>query len=92
VRGPNGGYRLARAAEAVSVADVIAAVDESIATNACHAGSVASCTGKSEKCLTHRLWAGLGRRIHDYLGEVSLADLAAGDVDKPRRVAAEARP
>ena len=38
VRGPGGGYRLARPAEEVSVADVIAAVDERIATTRCEPG------------------------------------------------------
>ena len=93
VRGPAGGYRLSRPAEQVSVAEVIAAVDESIATTACNEGGVISCTGRSEKCLTHRLWAGLGRRISDYLGEVTLADVVAGQIDKSKAVAiAEARP
>jgi Rrf2 family iron-sulfur cluster assembly transcriptional regulator len=81
VRGPHGGYRLALAPNAVSVAAIIAAVDESIDTNACHAAGVIACTGKSEKCLTHRLWAGLGRHIRDYLGDVTLADVVSGAVE-----------
>jgi Rrf2 family transcriptional regulator, iron-sulfur cluster assembly transcription factor len=84
VRGPNGGYRLARPAEAVSVAEVIAAVDEPIATNACRAGGPIGCTGRQERCLTHDLWAGLGRTINDYLGDVTLADIAAGNVASRR--------
>jgi Rrf2 family transcriptional regulator, iron-sulfur cluster assembly transcription factor len=91
-RGPNGGYRLARPAEAVSVAAVIAAVDEPIATNACRAGGPIGCTGKKERCLTHDLWAGLGRRINDYLSDVTLADLAEGRVGRGRALAEEARP
>jgi Rrf2 family iron-sulfur cluster assembly transcriptional regulator len=81
VRGPQGGYRLARPAESMSVADIIAAVDERIATTACRAGGALGCTGKAERCLAHNLWAALGRRIEDYLGQVSLADLVAGRVD-----------
>ncbi len=92
VRGPNGGYRLARPAGAVSVAAVIAAVDEPIATNACRAGGPIGCTGKKERCLTHDLWAGLGRRINDYLSDVTLADLAEGRVERGRALAEEARP
>ncbi|MEJ0024152.1 MAG: Rrf2 family transcriptional regulator [Alphaproteobacteria bacterium] len=80
VRGPNGGYRLSRPAEEVSVAEVIAAVDETIATNACRAGGPIGCTGRKERCLTHNLWAALGDRINDFLDDVSLADLAAGRV------------
>lgn len=91
-RGPNGGYRLAKPAEAVSVAAVIAAVDEPIATNACRAGGPIGCTGKKERCLTHDLWAGLGRRINDYLSDVTLADLAEGRLERVRPTPAEARP
>lgn len=90
VRGPNGGYRLSRAAEDVSVAAVIAAVDEPIATNACAGGGTIACTGKSERCLTHDLWAALGGQINDFLSDVSLADVAAGRIAKPARKRASA--
>ncbi|HWA23682.1 MAG TPA: Rrf2 family transcriptional regulator [Caulobacterales bacterium] len=91
VRGPNGGYRLARPAAEVSVAEVIAAVDETIATNACRAGGPIGCTGRKERCLTHNLWAALGHRISDFLDEVSLADVAAGRVAPVRADRAEVR-
>ena len=84
VRGPNGGYRLARPAGEVSVAEVIAAVDETIATNACRVGGPVGCTGRQERCLTHNLWAALGRHIHDFLGDVTLADVANGRVAPSR--------
>ncbi len=83
VRGPHGGYRLARPAGEVSVAQVIAAVDETIATNACRVGGPVGCTGRQERCLTHNLWAALGRHIHDFLGDVTLADLSDGRVAPP---------
>jgi Rrf2 family iron-sulfur cluster assembly transcriptional regulator len=91
VRGPNGGYRLARPAAEVSVAEVIAAVDETIATNACRAGGPIGCTGRKERCLTHNLWAALGHRISDFLDEVSLADVAAGRVAPAQTDRAEVR-
>ena len=78
VRGPGGGYRLARPAEEVSVADVIAAVDERIATTRCEPGAKLGCTGKSERCQTHNLWAALSCKINDFLSGVSLKDLADG--------------
>lgn len=86
VRGPNGGYRLTRPAGEVSIAEVIAAVDETIATNACRVGGPVGCTGRQERCLTHNLWAALGRQIHDFLGDVTLADVADGRVGPPRPV------
>ena len=79
-RGPGGGYRLARAAEEVSVAQVIAAVDERIATTRCKPGAKLGCTGKAERCLTHNLWAALNLKINEFLSGVSLKDVAEGRV------------
>src|SRR5436190_20768804 len=72
VRGPGGGYHLARAAETVTVADVIVAVDEPIDATQC-AGQE-NCHD-DRRCMTHELWANLNTRILDYLQSVTLADL-----------------
>ena len=72
VRGPGGGYRLARTRRQIFVAEIIDAVDESVdATNCngkgnCHHGEV---------CLTHHLWQDLTEQIHDFLSQISLAEL-----------------
>src|SRR6187549_1135159 len=67
VRGPGGGYCLARDMAQLTVAEIILAVDEPI--------DATQCAGKEnckdeEKCLTHDLWANLNERIFDYLGSV----------------------
>jgi len=72
VRGPGGGYCLAKDLAAVSVADIILAVDEPIDATQC--GGKENCRG-DEKCLTHDLWAALNQRIFDYLGAVSLRQM-----------------
>ena len=77
VRGPGGGYRLARPAGELSVADVVIAVDEPLRAIRC-SGSGAGCMKGGARCLTHDLWAETGRQIHDYLAAVSLADVLAG--------------
>ncbi len=77
VRGPGGGYRLARSAEQTSVADVVIAVDEPLRATRCVGGKV-GCMRGGVRCLTHDLWDETGRRIHDYLAAVSLADVLAG--------------
>lgn len=74
VRGPGGGYRLGRPAEAISLAAVIAAVDESADPTRC--GGLQNCQ-RGERCLTHDLWEDLGRHIRIYLEGRSLADVAA---------------
>ncbi|MDM9559222.1 MULTISPECIES: Fe-S cluster assembly transcriptional regulator IscR [Bordetella] len=77
VRGPGGGYSLARLARNVTVADIIFAVDEPLDATSC--GGKHDCTsgndGKSGKCMTHELWTTLNRKMVDYLDSVSLQDL-----------------
>jgi Rrf2 family iron-sulfur cluster assembly transcriptional regulator len=72
VRGPGGGYNLARAPETVTVADVILAVDEPIDATQC--GGRENCLD-DRRCMTHELWAGLNAQIFDYLRSITLADL-----------------
>jgi len=59
-RGPGGGYRLGRKSDEIAVADVIAAVDESVDATRC--GGKENCQG-AERCLTHDLWQDLSRQI-----------------------------
>ena len=72
VRGPGGGYCLAKPTNGITVADIIAAVDEPIDATQC--GGKENCHD-DQKCLTHDLWAALNERIFDYLGAVSLRQL-----------------
>ena len=75
VRGPGGGYRLGKALEDMSVAEIILAVDEPIDTTGC-AGQE-NCKDDNGKCLTHDLWVALNQKIFDYLGSVTLGQLTA---------------
>jgi len=72
VRGPGGGYQLARDADRVSVEEVIRAVDEPI--DATHCGGRENCHD-DRRCMTHDLWAGLNAHIVHYLQAVTLAEL-----------------
>ena len=72
VRGPGGGYCLAKSMDQVSVADIILAVDEPIDATRC--GGKENCH-EDKKCLTHDLWAALNDRIFDYLHSVTLSQL-----------------
>ena len=77
VRGPGGGYRLAKPGCDLSVAEIVMAVDEPLRATRC-AGHGAGCMKGGGRCLTHDLWEETGRQIHDYLAAVSLADVLAG--------------
>ena len=79
VRGPGGGYNLARPASSVSVADVITAVDEPIDATKC--GGMENCDD-DKRCMTHELWANLNTHIFAYLSSVTLEQLVRQQ-DKP---------
>jgi len=72
VRGPGGGYNLARNASEIHVAEVITAVDENVDTTRC--GGDQNCQNEGP-CLTHDLWRDLSGRIFEYLNGISLQDL-----------------
>ncbi|MGA0544233.1 Rrf2 family transcriptional regulator [Brevundimonas sp. VNH65] len=76
VRGPGGGYRLAKAAHETVVAEIVLAVDEPIRATRCVAhGTPKGCMLAGERCITHNLWEDLGDEIHRYLSRVSLEDV-----------------
>jgi len=83
VRGPGGGYCLARSIEHITVADIISAVDEPI--------DATQCAGKEncdddKRCITHDLWATLTQKMNDYLSSVSLADVVSHQQGKHTQV------
>lgn len=69
VRGPGGGYRLAMTPDAISIADIISAVDEKVDSTIC--GGKENCQ-EGERCLTHELWNSLSCRIFSFLDGISL--------------------
>ena len=80
VRGPGGGYNLAQPTNAMSVADIVTAVDEPLDATQC--GGKENCHDE-KRCMTHDLWATLNEKMYDYLSSVSLADLVAHQNGKP---------
>lgn len=75
VRGPGGGYRLARPASDIRVVDILAAVDESV--DAMHKGAGASggASGSRAQSLTNRLWQGLTAHVYVFLHQTRLSDV-----------------
>lgn len=74
-RGPGGGYSLKKAAESISVLDIVAAVDDDLDATQC--GGKADCIGGDTPCMTHELWENLNLTIANYLSSVDLAKLIA---------------
>ncbi len=79
VRGPGGGYCLARAAHEISVAEIIRAVDEPIDATQC--GGRENCQ-EEHRCMTHDLWTNLNATIYDYLTSVTLGSLVDNQLAK----------
>ena len=82
VRGPGGGYCLAKDMAQISVADIIVAVDEPIDATQC--GGKENCHD-DQKCITHDLWAKLNEHIFDYLGAVTLKQLVDDQKDRTKQ-------
>ena len=75
VRGPGGGYLMARSPNDMRIADIILAVDEPIKATRCSPGSPAGCHTSKGRCLTHDLWEELGNQIYLYLCSITLGDV-----------------
>lgn len=77
VKGPRGGYVLARGGDEICIGDIIRAVDEPLDPVFCvNAPPEASCP-RMERCVTHKLWQRLGQRIAEVLDGVTLEELCA---------------
>ena len=85
VRGPGGGYNLARRPEDITVADIIIAVDEPLDATQCGGKQNCHSDGESHgtRCMMHDLWATLNAKMVDYLDSVSLKDLVDQQKNKP---------
>jgi Rrf2 family transcriptional regulator, iron-sulfur cluster assembly transcription factor len=72
VRGPGGGYCIARPLNQLTVAEIIRAVDEQLDATQC--GGRENCHDE-HRCMTHDLWSTLNSKMYDYLASVTLGEL-----------------
>lgn len=73
VRGPGGGYLLARPASEIQVDEIIDSVEESLVPVSCmDQKSGCAC---NDQCVTHNVWHGLAERIRDFLASITLEEL-----------------
>lgn len=80
VRGPGGGYRLARPTSEIRVSEILAAVDETV--DAMHKGAGASggASGSRAQSVTNRLWEGLSAQVYVYLHQTRLSDVVGNSL------------
>jgi Rrf2 family transcriptional regulator, iron-sulfur cluster assembly transcription factor len=79
-RGPGGGYTLSRDAKAISVADIIMAVNDTPSKRDLDAGS------EDGQILTDALWSSLNKKIEDHMKSITLASLIAEQIANGVRV------
>ncbi len=75
VKGPGGGYMLAKGAPEMNIAEIVVAVDESLRMTRCSNQHTGGCMASKAQCLTHNLWEGLGDQIYGYFEGISLDDV-----------------
>lgn len=75
VRGPGGGYRLARPAREITVVDVLQAVDETVDAMHKGAGAKGGLSGSKAQSLTNRLWESLSAQVYVFLHQTRLSDV-----------------
>lgn len=75
VRGPGGGYVLAAEPGAITIAAIMAAVDETVSALRCAEEPGQGCGGSQQACLTHALWEELSAHVHVFLAQRTIADV-----------------
>jgi len=80
VRGPGGGYRLARPAEAIRISEIMAAVEETVSALHEGAGASGAHSGTRAQSMTNRLWESLSAHVYVFLHQTRLSDVVQNDL------------
>ena len=80
VRGPGGGYRLARSPDTIRISEVLQAVEETVDAMHTGAGASGGVSGTREQFLTNRLWESLSANVYVFLHQVRLSDVIKNDM------------
>ena len=80
VRGPGGGYRLARPSTDIRIVDVLGAVDETVDALQKGAGASGAASGSRAQSLSNRLWEGMSAHVYVYLHQTRLSDVVKNDL------------
>ena len=80
VRGPGGGYKLARMPSEIRISEILTAVEENV--DALHTGAGASggVSGTKAQSLTNRLWEGLSAHVYVFLHQTRLSDVIRNEM------------
>jgi len=80
VRGPGGGYRLAKSPTLIRVSEILGAVDETVSALHTGAGASGAVSGSRAQSLTNRLWEGLSAQVYVFLHQTRLSDIVGNEL------------
>ncbi|MEC7760481.1 MAG: Rrf2 family transcriptional regulator [Pseudomonadota bacterium] len=80
VRGPGGGYMLARPSSEIRVVEILAAVDETVSAMHTGAGASGGKSGTRAQSMTNRLWEGLSAHVYVFLHQTRLSDVVQNEL------------
>lgn len=80
VRGPGGGYRLAKPPETIRIAEIMAAVDETVSALHQGAGASGGLSGSRAQSMTNRLWESLSAHVYVFLHQTRLSDVVGNEL------------
>ncbi len=75
VRGPGGGYLLAKEAVEISIGEIFEAVDENIILSDCLDDTAHAVCSKTQNCLTQLLWSRITDSLKKTLYSISLSEV-----------------
>ena len=80
VRGPGGGYKLARHPSEIRVSDILGAVDETVSALHTGAGASGAVSGSRAQSMTNRLWESLSAHVYVFIHQTRLSDIVTNDL------------
>ncbi|MGO4908712.1 Rrf2 family transcriptional regulator [Pseudorhodobacter sp. W20_MBD10_FR17] len=80
MRGPGGGYRLARVASDIRMSDIMQAVEENVSAMHSGAGASGAVSGSRAQSLSNRLWEGLSAQVYVFLHQTRLSDVIRNEM------------
>lgn len=80
MRGPGGGYRLARSASDIRMSEVMEAVEENVSAMHAGAGASGAISGSRAQSLSNRLWEGLSAQVYVFLHQTRLSDVVRNEM------------
>jgi len=80
VRGPGGGYKLAKSPESIRITEILEAVDETVNALYTGAGASGAVSGSKAQSMTNRLWESLSAHVYVFLHQIRLSEVVQNDL------------